>query len=471
MSTTPPLALSNLVSISVTVAPTAASANSFNQGLFVGSSTVIPSYGANSRLRQYSFPLTGMLTDGFTTASPEYIAAQIIFSQTPPPQFVWIGRQDLTALSSSAGSITIAVAGTGWAVGDQFTITQGGASHGTGKIVAEGGGIPSSIAVVEFFQGTGYATASALPTVAVSPSTGTGLTVNIISVGETLLEAATQCRTASGVWYGLSVYNPADGDNLALSEWADAGWQTTRYYPWSADAAIPAGTTNNLALQLQALNLRVLGIYATTQSGLYPNNIYAAAALMGSEMGLNTGLANSFFTMAHKQLAGIAPEPLTQTQYNNIKSAGFNAYGNFSPYSFFEPGFLSNGTPSFLWLYLAVLVANLQLNELAVLADNPAVPQTNAGEQLLIGAANAGCNLLATIGFLAGAIWEGASFSVVGVNIQNGQAVPLGYICVAQPYSQQSIQDRDAGKAMPIYIFITTAGAVQSLVIGVYTQL
>ena len=193
---------------------------------------------------------------------------------------------------------------------------------------------------------------------------------------------------------------------------------------------------------------------------------------MGVEMGLNTGLAGSFFTVAHKTLAGIAPEPLTQSQYNTILSSGFNVYGNFSgTYQLEEPGFMSNGAPSYLWLNLAMLVAQLQNQEMAVLQDNPAVPQTNAGEHLLIQAANAACATLAGIGFLAGSTWEGASVNLTGLSVENGQAIPSGYLNLAQPYSQQSPSDRAAGKAMPIYTFITTAGAVQSLLVAVYTQL
>ena len=472
MSTVPPLSLSDIVDISVTVAPTAASANGFNQGLFIGPSAVIPSYGTNPRLRQYSAGSfsTAMLTDGFMTSSTEYIAAQIYFSQTPQPSFIWIGRQDLTALQT----ITIDVPGTGWAVGDQFNVVQGGASHGIGVVLSESGGVPSSIGVLPLNQGTGYAVAAGLTTTAISPSTGTALTVNITVIGETLLQAATACRAASNVWYGLAVNNPADADNLALAEWADPLWTTTRYYVWSADVGIVNATPSNLALQLQTLKLRVLGIYSTTQGGLYPNNIYAAAALMGVEMGLNTGLANSFFTVAHKQLAGIAVEPLTQTQYNNLLAASFNAYCNFSPYQLVEPGFMSNGAPSFLWLYLAMLVANLQINELNVLQSNPAVPQTNTGQQQLIQAANQACALMASIGFLSGAVWEGPTIPVPTAGnpaLVTGQALPLGYLNVSPPYSQQSAGDRAAGKAMPIYCMITTSGAVQSLVIAVYTQL
>lgn len=462
MANTPPLSLADIVDISVTVAPSAAAANSFNQGLFVGPSAVIPSYGANARLRKYT-NTEDMLTDGFNTSDPEYIAAQIYFSQNPAPYAIWIGRQDSTAIATatfSAGS-----AGTGYKVGDQVTVVQTGASNGVLTVLTVGeNGDVETLGVTVGNQGTGYTVANGLTT---TGGSGTGLEVDITAVGESLLQAAQACRAANNEWYGLTVNSPALSDNLALAQWADPLWATTRYYAYSGDVAIANGTANNLALQLQALKLRTVGIYSTTQSGLYPNNAYAAVAVMGVEMGRNTGLAGSFFTIAHKQLAGIATEPITETQYGNIKTADFNVYGNFSPYSLLEPGVASNGSPSYLWLYLAVLVANLQIDLLNVLASNPAVPQTNAGEALLLDAANAACALLASIGFLAGGTWNSAAV----LNLNNGQAVPGGYLCQAQSYAKQSAADRAAGKAMPIYVAITTAGAVQSLLVGVYTQL
>jgi hypothetical protein len=466
MATTPPLALSNIIDITVQVAPTAPAVNSFNVGLFVGPSSVIPSYGANSRVQLFTYPFTAaMATAGFAANSPEMLAAGIAAQQSPAPAQLAIGRQDLTAI----GTLVLDVDGTGWAVGDEFTITQGGATYGVGRVTAETGGVVSAIQLVT--QGSGYAVATGLTTVAVAPSTGTGLTVSVTALGESLLQAAEACRAASGVWYGLTVNAPADADNLAISAWADPLWQNTRYYPYSNSVGLPAGTPNNIALQLQTLNYRVLGQYATTQSGLYPNNAYAAVALMAVEMGLNTGLANSFFTCAHKTLVGIAPEPLTQTQYANIKAAGFNVYGNFSPYPLEEPGFMSNGAPSYLWLFLAVYVAKLQVNEMAVLLDNPAVAQNNAGQQEFLQAANNAGADMATIGFLAGSTWQGAPVNITGLSLSVGQAIPAGYLNLSQPYSQQSVQARDAGQAMPIYSFITTAGAVQSLVIAVYTQI
>jgi len=544
MATTPPLALSNIVDITVQVSPTAPAVNSFNVGLFVGPSTVIPSSGANSRVQLFSVPTSvPMLAAGFTTTDPEYLAGQVYSSQTQPAAQFAVGRQDLTAIQTfsidgrtvtdgaitaaadvlssltadfvigdvgsaiivegagvagaalvttiasltSATEVVLAVdaattvtdaqtsigaTGQGYAVNDTFSVMQGGGSGALGQVLTIGtSGQVLTIQLVPGNQGTSYTVANALSTVATAPSAGTGLKVNITAIGETLAQAVAACRIASSAWCGLTVNLPADADNIAVSEFADPLWQSTRYYPYSASAGIPAATPNNVALQLQELSLRVLGQYSTTQNGLFPNNVYAAVALMGYEMGANTGLANSFFTPAHKTLVGIAPEPLTQTQYANIKAAGFNVFGDFQNFELEEPGFMSNGAPAFLWLFLAVYVAQLQSEVMAVLQANPAVPQTNAGEQLFLHACNQAGQTLANIGFLAPNVWTGASVNLTGLSITNGQAIPNGYLNLAQPYSQQSPADRDAGKAMPVLSFITTAGAVQSIAIGVFVQL
>jgi hypothetical protein len=94
-----PLPVGDFVSVIVSAATNAIAPESFNQGLIVGPSTVIPSYGANPRLQP--FPSTAaMLSAGFTNASPEYIAAEAYFGQNEVPSQVWIGRQDLTAIQT-----------------------------------------------------------------------------------------------------------------------------------------------------------------------------------------------------------------------------------------------------------------------------------------------------------------------------------------------------------------------------------
>jgi hypothetical protein len=81
---------------------------------------------------------------------------------------------------------------------------------------------------------------------------------------------------------------------------------------------------------------------------------------------------------------------------------------------------------------------------------------------------------MASIGFLAGAIWTGVTLPIPSANnpgLVTGQALPNGYLNLAAPYSQQSSANRAAGQAMPIYCAVTTAGAVQSIIIGVNVEL
>lgn len=542
----PPLSISDIVDITVTIAPPAASPNQFNQGLAIGPSPVIPSYGANARIRQYNAQsfATAMLNDGFTSDDPEYIEMQTYFDATPQPISGFVGRQDLTAIKTavsdgrfvtdgaitasaanlssatadfvsgdigktvvipgagvaganlittiasitsttvavvtddaattvSAANVAIGPLGTGYVVGDLVAVTQMGASHGVLSVLTIGpSGTVRTLGTTVGNQGTGYATATGLATT--STGSGTGLEVNITAIGESLLQAAEACRLASGDWYGLMVTNPVDADNLALAEWADPLWQSTKYYPWSDDADIANGVANNLADQLKELSLRCEGIYSTTQDGLFPNNIYAAAGLMGCEMGLNTGLPGSYWISAHKVIPGIASEPISETQYANIKASGFNVVGNFQgKFQILEPGKLSNGAQSSLWTFLAMLVANMQIDVMNVLTSLPVVPQTNAGEQLLIQACNQACQLMADIGFVASGVWKGATIPVptaASPAIVNGQALPAGYVNVAPPYSTQAPSDRDAGKAMPIVSAILAAGGTLSVSIGVQVQ-
>lgn len=85
--------LSNLVDIVVSISPSSAPRRAFNQLLIVGTTDVISS---SDRIAVYQSP-AAMITAGFSDSDPEYVAAQIYFSQSPAPTTLVVGRQDLTA--------------------------------------------------------------------------------------------------------------------------------------------------------------------------------------------------------------------------------------------------------------------------------------------------------------------------------------------------------------------------------------
>lgn len=370
------LPLSVVCNVAVSISPVAAATPSFSQGLIVGPSTII---SAAQRLRQYA-STAGMTSDGFTSANPEFVAAEMYFSQTPTPQYVWIGRQDATN-------------------------------------------------------------------------------------SETALQAVTACRLASAAWYMCMVTDAVTADHEAIAAYIEAAAPASQYCYATSDAAVLAGTGGNVALTLQAANYsRTLGIYSTTQSGAAPNNLYAAAAIMGVAMGHNTGLANSNFTLKFQQLVGvIAESSLTLSQVNSIESANCNLYLSFAgTYSWLEQGVAPSGQFFDEILGLDMLVSDMQY-AIANLLVTTNVPHNNAGQGQFIAAIDAACDAAVNRGFLSPGTWSGQQL----LNLLAGSPLPKGYLNQSQSLALQSQGDKDARKAMPIYSAIIEARSMHSLTIGV----
>jgi hypothetical protein len=462
------LPLSQLFAVSVSVSPQSPATPQFNQLLITGTSSVIPS--TTTRLLQFvgSTILTQILTAGFSNSSPEYVAAEQYMAQSPQPNYLWLGRQDLTAL----GTIGVgASGGTGYVVGDLLTVVQGGGSLGLAKVTTIGGsGAVTGVAIVSGSQGTGYAVANNLAT---TGGTGTGAEIDITAIGETALQAVQACRLASSAWYLVYATAAADADNILIVEYAQSVVPQMQVFFTTTNVAVynPAVTTDIFSV-LQAGNYnRYQGVFATTQGGTAPNNAYLAAGLAGVAMGRNTGLANSYFTLAFKQIVGMTPEPLTLAQFLAIQAKNGNAYVNFNNvYSWYQNSVTGSGQYFDTILGLDMLAADLQYGEANLLNSLPSVPQTDPGQAQLVHQANQDCQLSVNRGFIAPGIWTGQTLTVGNTTLSAGMSLASGYQCMSAPIAQQSSGARAARQAQPIYVAVILAGSMQSLVIAVYVQ-
>lgn len=450
------LPLDRIVNVSVSVAAQQATEPTFNQGCAIGNSGVIPSVGANSRIRPYAS--TGaMLSDGFSTTDPEYLAAQLYFGQSPAPSTLWVGCQDTTAVG--AVNPTASSQGINYVIGDQLTLAGSGAVVQVTTLGANG-----AITGVNLISGGTGATITT--GIATSGGSGTGAQMDVTALGESAAVAAAACRAASSQWYAFMVCGAADADHLACAAFAQSASPQTVYMGSTADTAVVGGLANNILLQLQDLNYnRTEMIYSTTQSGLFPNNAYAAAAVMGMSMGRNTGLAGSYFQQKFNQLSGVAIEPITLSQATLIENANGNVFVAYPGYTFFEQGVMSNGQYFDQIVGIDMLAADIQIEELNVLAALT-VTQTDAGQAILLSAANRACAKSAGIGFIGAGTWEGPAV----LNLATGTPLPTGYSVQSPPYNQQSTSDRAARKSMPIYVCVTQSGAVGSIQITVNVQ-
>ena len=378
------LNLDQIVDIAVQVSPLAAPRATFNVALFVGTTSGV--IDTTERLREYA-NADELLTDGYLITDPEYIAAQIFFSQVPTPRKLFIGYQDTDS-----------------------------------------------------------------------------------SPAETAAAALADCRAKSYDWYYAVVLGAAKADHLLCAAYIESAQPSSVYAYTTGDADCLVGATSpdNILEALKALAYaRSIGQYATTQSAAYPNNIYAICAILGYACGQNSGLAGSAFTLKFKPEVGIAVEPLTQTQATNIEGQNGNVYVNYGNYyNFFEQGKMANGDFLDERVNIDMLVNNIQLAVLDLLNAAPKIPQTDSGINEIINSINQACEQAVSVGFLAPGTWTGIDL----LNLKYGDTLPKGYLVQAQALSEQSAADRALRKSVPLYVAIKEAGAVHSLVIGVYVN-
>jgi hypothetical protein len=442
------LSLSPVIDVVVEVSPLAVTRRAFDLCLIVGDSTVIP---ASERMRQYT-NTDDMLTDGFLAEDPEYIAALLHFQQVPKPRKILVGRK----VSTSIKTFAVNAAGTGYSVGDLLTVDGGTAGILRVTTIGSNGTVTAAVLVD---GGEEYATATGSATT-VSPSGGTGCTINITAVGEAFVDAIRACRSKNTEWYAVSALDAVKADHLAVAAYIETAVPTSTYFYTTWDGDIPTNTASNIFAQIKALKYsRSFGQYST-------QNHYAAVSIMGYAMRANTGIANSAYTLKFKQEPGVVVEPINETYASNIKSVNGNIYVNRGYYyDMLEEGVMANGQFFDEIINLDMLVNDIQLNVMDKLVSSPKVPQTDAGVTQLISGCNSACDAAVTRGFLAPGTWTGEPV----LNLNTGDTIP-GYVVQAETVASQSQADREARKAPPIYVSIKEAGAIHSVTIGVFVN-
>lgn len=311
----------------------------------------------NDRVRFYQ-DLPSMVTDGFAVSSPEYLAATAVFSQTPRPVQVAVGRGANKPTHIQVIGVASVVASTIYNVNvvcpgaTSSTVTTATATYtSTGSptndaIVA---GLVASLNLVANKNFTAVATGTAGSQVVTVTGSTPGAWFSLEVADVTLLTnkattadpgvAAdlTAITVAQPGWYGLHTSYNSQAYVTAAAAWIEAN---ARIYVFSCceTAAITttggAGGSSDTLDALHTLNYtRTMGAYHSSPAAML------GAAWLGRMLPLDPGSA----TWKFKTLAGVAYTTFTSTQKTNLRSRQANGYENVAGLSITFEGTCADG--------------------------------------------------------------------------------------------------------------------------------
>jgi len=474
------LSVNSLIRVTVNLAPVAAARRGFGMLLIVGDSSVID---MGERIRTYT-TLEGVAAD-FGVSAPEYLAAELYYSQTPKPLNLAVGRWARTATPASirgailtdaekqmsnwtaitAGSFTISIDGTPQTV-DELDFSGQTNLNGVANIINDkltGATIAwdgTRFTIVADSTGAtskvGYATGDLAAMLKMTASTA--LVPTDGADAESPLEAVTSLADESSAWYGLmfaASTMPTDDEKIAIAGFIEAATTTRIFGITETDTrALDATWTDDIGSRLKALGYKRSPVQ-------YSQNPYAIASLFGRAFSVNFNANRSTITLMYKQEPGIVAENLTATQAATLKTKNINVFVQYDN----DTAIVQWGTmPSGAYFdeihgldWFADAVQNALYNLLY--QSKTKIPQTEEGQTQLLTEAASVCDEGVNNGLIAPGVWNADGFG----QLQRGDYLDSGYYLFSAPVADQAQSIREQRTAQPIQIAVKLAGAIHDL--------
>lgn len=474
----------NIVNIQIQASALPPAKRNFGVGFILGTSAVLRS---GDRVRSYT-GIDGVAAD-FSDSSEEYLAAAAYYSQNPRPRDLKIGRlfgsgaagyllggavgsaADLAAINAvTDGGMDITINGTlvqldalnfstdanFSAVAARLQTALAAAVASTTCTYTEGKLIITSPTAV-----TGTVTVASAPTATATAiqailklTVATGASVHAPIATETVTQGLTNSWNFDPTFYGVYLHSSASAqDKKDAAAWSAANG-LMYFYTTAESGALSAVDTTNLGYYFKGLGYtHVTGVYSTT-------NANAAMSLMGRFFVVNFDAPNSTITGKFKQLPGVTPDALTETQRLAVSGHNLNYYATFGTFTMVAEGVVANGRFIDEIIGLDWLTDAVSNGIFTILATSPTkIPQTDAGVARLLSGMVQPFNQARSNGLIAPGTWNGSPLG----DLQTGDFLPTGYYVTASPVADQSESDRAARKAPVLSAVIIGAGAIHSV--------
>ncbi len=380
------MSLDNVVHIDIDRQTASLAQADFGTALVLAPSTEVPA-GFTERLRYYT-DADALIDDGFEATDETYLEVAAIFSQSPHPDRVAVGRR------AAPVAMVIDVTVTAVANTTLYSITaifDGDESYGPFDYMSD-----ASATDVEIVAGLLAAINATAVEVTASVGPGTNvlrLTADVPGVPFSVTETDTRLTQATttpntGItedlvainneqpdWYCLLLTSRDDGEIMTAAAWIET--QRKIFMAQSADADIVAAVYNagTAAADDTASKLKSRA-YARTALWYHPT---ATARLAAAVVGKVLPFVAGSMTWMFRQPAGVAVYALTATQRTNLISKDANGLELFGGLNVTFEGTMAVGEYIDVIHGIDRLYSRMQTNIGASLVKFPKVPMTQGG--------------------------------------------------------------------------------------------
>jgi len=401
-------AIDQIVKVNITQQTAAVSQASFSIPLIIG-----PTVPTSGPVAQVYFEPSGLLANGYTTSSPEYIYALELFDQPLTPTEFVVGQRTAAVAQVDTFAVNTIVASHVY----QFTMaglivsyTAGGSE--TQQSILEG--LLADIATV-FPTGnpvsgavSGSGAGALLTLTSVTP--GAGVSYSAIDADLTHVAATANKGIANdlaaiiavnNLWYGAILCSNVDYDILQLA----AAIQALKkiFIAASNDSAIATSATTDIMSVMKALSYSRSGLVFSPLN----YNTGIEAGWMGGQLPAVPGSNN----WAFKTVIGAQPDSLSDNQVAiligdpiaGVQGKNANIYQTVGGQDITQMGTMASGQFIDITIGVDWLESTIQSNVFTALTQAAKIPYTDAGTTVLISAVKAAIDLGVANGLIDGA--------------------------------------------------------------------
>lgn len=371
------MALEDIVTVSITSATVTPTRPGFGTSMVLANK--VPATFTN-RVRSYS-STSEMVTAGFLTTDPAYLAVTKIFSQNPRPAAAKVGRRATKTVQSLQLTVTSAVQNeiySGKIAGVAFTYTVLAAATTTTVATAlellieaiAGVDSTSSVAVITF--GPTGATPGVLIDVSELSSNFTFKDVSTNAGVAADLEA---CNTEDPDWFGLVLDSQSEVELNAAAAWIETKPKIMSGNSSDSDIWDSVSTTD-IASDFKAAAYANSGVLYSGKQLLS----YSGAAWQGNRFVAAPGSD----TWAYKTLRGVTVDVLTSGQRSAILAKNANVYTAVAGVNVTEFGTVGSGEYFDVRRGIYWLQSEIRIRVFAALANAAKIPYTDKGVDTIV---------------------------------------------------------------------------------------